>query len=130
MEMRIDFNFLGRFVLQANQTTLHFAAEVQADAVGVAQNLLHLLIETKHQPAFAAPRALSDVLTPHHAFADTGDSCQHRRAADEKTPIHDLVHAWDSGRDARGWIVGRGTIPTRRPRRLDAAIDLKAAAIT
>ena len=102
--------------------------EIDADAVGVADDLRHRFVEREHQAALPEARPLGQILQAHDALADAGDAGDDRRAAEQVAAIHQRVEAGHAGGDARRRIERRGLVAAL-PRRLHPPIHLDAAAI-
>ena len=103
--------------------------EIDADAIGVADDLLHLLVQREHQAWLAAPRSLGDVLQAHDALADARDPGDDRRAADEVAAVHHRIEAGSAGGHAGRGIEGGGVLAARPAGGLHPPVDLDALTI-
>jgi hypothetical protein len=103
--------------------------EIDPDAVGVANDLGHLLVQREHEGSFAAARTLGNVLQAHHALANARYAGDNGRAAEEVTAVHHCVEAGRAGGDARGRVERGGLVAACTAWGLHPPVHLEAPAI-
>src|SRR2546425_508833 len=124
-DMPIDLDLLRRLVPKMHQAPIDGRLEIDADALGIAEDLGRRLIQRNHEAALAAPGAFGDELQGHDALAGARDPDDERRARHEIPAVDQLVEPGNARRDPRGWVERGAPFALDTAGRLDASIDLE-----